>query len=154
MRTGFLLDDRKPLRLKDEDVVKWFRHQTLAHFTNNCFDADHSFHGTSSIAKCLTMTIIAPYPKTHLSSTSISPQLIVLSTKTEGKPTVPVVHEHAKHHSSLKGMLQYRGACIVSAVCQGETQRCRIVIIGGIRLFFTKRMCMLFLLHYTQITAS
>lgn len=54
MRTGFLLDDRKPLRLKDEDVVKWFRHQTLAHFTNNCFDADHSFHGTSSIAKCLT----------------------------------------------------------------------------------------------------
>lgn len=93
------------------------------------------------------MTIIAPYPKTHLSSTSISPQLIVLSTKTEGKPPVPVVHEHAKHHSSLKGMLQYRGACIVSAVCQGETQRCRIVIIGGIRLFFTKRMCMLSLLH-------
>lgn len=93
------------------------------------------------------MTTIAPYHDTRSPSISITSQLIVLLTKTEGKPPVPVFHEHAKHHSSLKGMLQCRGACIVSAACHGETQRCRIVIIGGIRLFFTKRMCMLSLLH-------
>lgn len=93
------------------------------------------------------MTRYACFPGTQLPSISLTSQLIVLSAKTEGKPPVPVVHEHAKHHSSLKGMLQYRGACIVSAACQGETQRYRIVIIGGIRLFFTKRMCMLSLLH-------
>ena len=93
------------------------------------------------------MTRHACFPGTQLPLISITSQLIVLSTKTEGRPSVSEVRESAKYHSSLKGMLQYRGACIVSAACYGETQRYRIVIIGGIRLFFTKRMCMLSLLH-------